>query len=141
MVHNSCNMGTCGLPDIYTLNPQSVALVLWVYTSGKPLLPMLLLYNINKYSNRDNYNGNCHPKNGNDLAVKINLCGQKSWQNRHIIWKIMYIIRNMVTLWRWMITPRCCSKKAKQQVMKANFKIWLRKFIKMTIKQWLITVL
>ena len=41
MVHNSCNMGTCGWPDIYTLRP--VALVLWVYTSGKPLVPMLLV--------------------------------------------------------------------------------------------------
>ena len=23
VVHNSCNMGTCGLPDIYTLSPQA----------------------------------------------------------------------------------------------------------------------
>ena len=42
VVHNSCNMGTRGLPDIYTLGPA--ALVLWVYISGKPLLPMLQLY-------------------------------------------------------------------------------------------------
>ena len=41
VVHNSCN--TCGWPDIYTLRP--VALVLWVYTSGKSLVPMLQLYN------------------------------------------------------------------------------------------------
>ena len=43
VVHNSCNMGTRGLPDIYTLSPA--ALVLWVYISGKPLMPMLQLYN------------------------------------------------------------------------------------------------
>ena len=29
VVHNSCNMGTRGLSDIYSLGP--VALVLWVY--------------------------------------------------------------------------------------------------------------
>ena len=44
VVHNSCNMFTRGLPDIYTLRPE--ALVLWVYISGKPLMPMLQLYNI-----------------------------------------------------------------------------------------------
>ena len=47
VVHNSCNMGTRGLPDIYTpsaLGPA--ALVLWVYISGKPLVPMLQLYSI-----------------------------------------------------------------------------------------------
>ena len=43
VVHNSCNMGTRGLPDIYTLGPA--ALVLWVYISGKLLMPMLQLYN------------------------------------------------------------------------------------------------
>ena len=50
VVHNSCNMGTRGLPDIYTpsaLGP--VALMLWVYISGKPLVPMLQLYNIYIY--------------------------------------------------------------------------------------------
>ena len=44
VVHNSCNMGTRGLPDIYTLSPRAV--VLLVYISGKPLVPMLQLYNI-----------------------------------------------------------------------------------------------
>ena len=34
-----CNMGTCCLPDIYTLRLQ-------VYISGKSLLPMLQLINI-----------------------------------------------------------------------------------------------
>ena len=39
-VHNSCNMGTRGLPDVYT--PRPAALMLWVYNiyiSGKPLCP------------------------------------------------------------------------------------------------------
>ena len=40
-VHDSCNVGTSGLPDIYTLGPA--ALMLWVYISGKPLVPMLQL--------------------------------------------------------------------------------------------------
>ena len=44
VVYNTCNMGTRGLPDIYTL--RLVALVLWVYISGKPLMPMLQLYNV-----------------------------------------------------------------------------------------------
>ena len=30
MSHNSCNMGTRGLPDIYTLSPWACALGLWV---------------------------------------------------------------------------------------------------------------
>ena len=42
VVHNSCNTGTRGLPNIYTLGPA--VLVLWVYISGKPLMPMSLLY-------------------------------------------------------------------------------------------------
>ena len=37
MLHNSCNVGTRGLPDIYTLGPA--ALVFRVYISGKPLCP------------------------------------------------------------------------------------------------------
>ena len=48
VVHNSYNMSTRGLPDIYTLGPA--ALVLWVYISGKPLVPMLQLYSIRYYS-------------------------------------------------------------------------------------------
>ena len=35
------NMYTCGLPDIYILGP--VALRLRVYTSGKPLIPIVKL--------------------------------------------------------------------------------------------------
>ena len=44
VVHNSCNMGTCGLPDTYALGPA--ALMLLVYILGKPLVPMLQLYSI-----------------------------------------------------------------------------------------------
>ena len=36
VVYYNCNMGTDGLPDIYTLRP--VALMLWVSISGKPLV-------------------------------------------------------------------------------------------------------
>ena len=36
MLHNSCNMGTSDLSDMYTLSPQ-------VCTSGKSLVPMLQL--------------------------------------------------------------------------------------------------
>ena len=36
MAHISCNMRTCGLPDMYTLGPL-------VYISGKPPVPMLQL--------------------------------------------------------------------------------------------------
>ena len=39
MTHNTCNMGTHDLPDIYTLR-------LRVYISGKSLLPMLQLYKV-----------------------------------------------------------------------------------------------
>ena len=46
VVHNSFNTGTRGLPDIYTLSPWAAALVLWVYISGKPLKPILQLYNV-----------------------------------------------------------------------------------------------
>ena len=44
VVHNSCNMGTRGLPPPSALGPA--ALVLWVYISGKPLVPILQLYNV-----------------------------------------------------------------------------------------------
>ena len=44
-VHNSCNMGTCDLPDTPSaLGPA--AFVLLVLISGKPLMPMLQLYNV-----------------------------------------------------------------------------------------------
>ena len=39
MSHNSCNMGTRGLPDMYTLGPPLYILV-------KPLVHMLQLLNI-----------------------------------------------------------------------------------------------
>ena len=39
MLHNSCNTGTRGLPDMYTLSPQ-------VYISGRLLVPVLQLLNI-----------------------------------------------------------------------------------------------
>ena len=39
MSHNSCNMGTRGLPDMYTLRPP-------LYVSVKPLVHMLQLLNI-----------------------------------------------------------------------------------------------
>ena len=38
-------MGTRGLPDIYTSTFGPAALGLQMYISGKPLLPMLQLYN------------------------------------------------------------------------------------------------
>ena len=41
MLHISCNIGTCDLPDMYALRP--VALGLWAYISGKSLVPMLQL--------------------------------------------------------------------------------------------------
>ena len=37
-------MGTRGLPPPSALGPA--ALVLWVYISGKPLVPILQLYNV-----------------------------------------------------------------------------------------------
>ena len=37
-LHSICNMGTCGLPDRYTLEP-------WVYISGRPIVPMLQILN------------------------------------------------------------------------------------------------
>ena len=39
MAHNSCNMDTRGLPDVYTLGPP-------LYISVKPLVHMLQLLNI-----------------------------------------------------------------------------------------------
>ena len=49
VVHNSCNMGTRSLPDIYTQDLGPAALVLWVYISGKPLVPMLQLYIVARF--------------------------------------------------------------------------------------------
>ena len=51
VLHNSCNMSTHGLPDTNTLSPRACspwASVprLRMYISGKPLFPMLQLYNI-----------------------------------------------------------------------------------------------
>ena len=36
MLHISCNIGTCDLPDMYALG-------LWAYISGKSLMPILQL--------------------------------------------------------------------------------------------------
>ena len=43
MSHNSCNTGTCGLPDMSTLSPQ-------VYISGKLLVPVLQLIRVGEIS-------------------------------------------------------------------------------------------
>ena len=46
VVHNSCNMGTRSLSNIYVHTPSTLrpaALVLWAHISGKPLMPMLQL--------------------------------------------------------------------------------------------------
>ena len=45
VVHNSCNMATSGLPDIYTQSTRAAGRGLRVYISGKSLVPMLKLYN------------------------------------------------------------------------------------------------
>ena len=53
VIHNSCNMGTRGLPDMYTLSPQACGpRALGIYISGKPLVPMLQLYIVTSYITR-----------------------------------------------------------------------------------------
>ena len=49
MAYKSYNMGTHGLPDIYTLALWTAVLGHQVYISGKPLLPMLYLFHIYIY--------------------------------------------------------------------------------------------
>ena len=44
VVHNSCNMCTCVLPDMYTLIPRACGPR--VYISGRTLMPMLQLLNV-----------------------------------------------------------------------------------------------
>ena len=44
VLHNSCNIVTSALPDMYTLGPA--ALGLWVYISGRALVPVLQLLNV-----------------------------------------------------------------------------------------------
>ena len=44
MLHISCNIDTCNLPDMHDLGPA--ALGLWTYISGKSLIPMLQLLHI-----------------------------------------------------------------------------------------------
>ena len=46
-------MGTCtyGLPDMFILRP--VALLLWVYISGRTPVPMLQILNVNANHNND----------------------------------------------------------------------------------------
>ena len=48
MLHISCNIGTCDLPDMYALRALGpVSLRLWAYISGKSLMSMLqLLHNL-----------------------------------------------------------------------------------------------
>ena len=40
VLHSICNMGTRGLPDMYTLGPRDV------HISGRPLVPMLQIINV-----------------------------------------------------------------------------------------------
>ena len=46
VLHNSCNTVTCALPDMSTLSPRPAALGLWVYISGRALVPVLQLLNV-----------------------------------------------------------------------------------------------
>ena len=43
MAHNSCNMCTRGLPDMYTLSPQACGPQTLVVRIRQPLVPMLQL--------------------------------------------------------------------------------------------------
>ena len=44
LLHDSCNTVTCGLPDMSTLSPRALGVA--SYISGRPLVPVLQLFNV-----------------------------------------------------------------------------------------------